>query len=151
MFNLNRYCKYRSCSFNNREEIYNLKNKLIKHLYQNDLSSKVYLHSKPIDNTCYRCKGTGLFFEDGYLTVCYNCDGTGTYTDEKERKYYVFEFKINGVQYSWHQPDYIIDFEIREIVGSEEMNETLVQPLNMPVNSFKKAKELIKWYLNITP
>lgn len=148
MFNLNRYCKYDSCNIYNREEIYNLKNNLIEYLYRNNYCSKVYLHSKPHDKTCYRCKGSGVFFEMGYLDDCYDCEGTGNYLGKTKLKFFVFSFDINGTVYTWHQPDHLIKFDVKKIDYEEEINPTSIEPIEMKSGKFKEAKELIRWFLN---
>lgn len=148
MFNLNRYCKYQSCSAANRETIYNLKNRLIKYLYQNSYCSRVYMHTKYYsDKICFRCNGSGVSLEDGYLDDCSDCMGTGIYQSKNEKKYYVFDFVINEEKYCWHMPEKNIDFAIDKPEYDEEINPTIVNPLKMQKSGFKKAKELIKWFL----
>lgn len=86
------------------DQIYELKNKLIKYLYQHGYSSEVRLHHQK--RFCYSCSGTGVYWtgED-----CWKCDGTGVFA---VTQLYAFRFSVNGHSYSWHQLGKLLDYPV---------------------------------------
>lgn len=144
MFNLNRYTKHSECSKQNKEEIYYLKNKFIKFLYDNhycisvkeNIDKKYYPELK-----CKYCYGCG----------CEKCEDTGIYRVAKneEIKYYCFYFSINNVLYCWHQPQQYVDFDVELSTNvSENLNSTEIKVIKLGKSKFKEAKELISWFLS---
>lgn len=82
LFNLNRYCKHKSCSKMNKEEIYELKNAFIRKLYQLGYCQTVDLHEDK--KACFDCSGTGKrqpFSPTGAYEECLECLGVGYLED----------------------------------------------------------------------
>lgn len=86
------------------DEIYRLKNALIKHLYQCGYATEVSLHYQK--RVCYSCDGTGEFWTG---EECRKCDGTGVFA---VTKLYGFRFCIDGRSYAWHQLAKLIDYPV---------------------------------------
>jgi len=86
------------------DEIYELKNELIKYLYQHGYSYEVKLHSQK--RICHSCDGTGVYWtgED-----CWKCDGTGVFA---VTQLYAFRFDIAGKRYAWHQLRKLVDYPV---------------------------------------
>lgn len=86
------------------DQIYELKDELIKYLYQHGYSSEVRLHHQK--RNCYSCSGTGVYWtgED-----CWKCDGTGIFA---VTRLYAFRFRVNQHSYSWHQLEKLLDYPV---------------------------------------
>lgn len=86
------------------DQIYELKNVLIKYLYQHGYCVEVKLHSQK--RICHACNGTGVYYtgED-----CWKCDGTGIFA---VTQLYAFRFDIHGKRYAWHQLRKLVDYPI---------------------------------------
>ncbi len=94
LFELNRYAKHESCTSTNREEIYNLKNGLIRLLYEQGFATDFYEHHLKLEaKPCWTCGGTGEYWtgED-----CRKCGGTGDYLSAKTVFFLVFKFAIGA-------------------------------------------------------
>lgn len=86
------------------DQIYELKNALIKYLYQHGYCVEVKLHSQK--RICHACNGTGVYYtgED-----CWKCDGTGIFA---VTQLYAFRFDVHGRRYAWHQLRKFVDYPI---------------------------------------
>lgn len=145
LFNLNRYCKHDSCNAKNRTEIYSLKNNFIKMLYGNGYCENIYEHYS--ERECYTCNGTGFYYhEDKGIVDCNRCKGTGIYS---RSEFVVFEFKVNGELFNWHQPKYLINFDYKCSQPSGKLNPTEIKSVSIPNSKMKEGKELIKWVLGM--
>lgn len=86
------------------DQIYDLKNELIKYLYQHGYAREVKLHLQK--RICHGCDGTGVYWSGD---DCYRCDGTGVYS---VTRLYAFRFRIHGRSYAWHQLEKLIDYPV---------------------------------------
>jgi hypothetical protein len=69
LFSLNRFCKHDACSWQYREEIYELKNRFVQLLYQAGYCTAAWEHRMVLAaKVCRACGGTG---DDG---LCDRCD-----------------------------------------------------------------------------
>lgn len=150
LFSLNRYCKHKSCSLKNREEIYELKGRFIKVLYEKGYCYCVKLQIIPgWKETCRRCDGEGEIFDldVGFDTVCDVCGGSGKRIID-DRKIYLFSFQVGQQRYSWHTPENKLSFapviNDTEIIG-KYVSET--KQIDMAKSKMKEYKELIRWVL----
>lgn len=87
------------------DQIYELKNVLIKYLYQHGYCVEVKLHSQK--RVCHSCDGTGVHLYSG--EDCWKCDGTGIFA---VTQLYAFRFDIAGRRYAWHQLRKLVDYPI---------------------------------------
>jgi len=144
LFNLNRYPKHASCSQENKEEIYSIKNEIIKFLYNNhycirvteDFEEKFYHELE-----CRNCHGWG----------CEECDYSGIYSEERNERimYYCFYFSVNNVTYCWHQLQQYVYYHVEVSTNiSEQINPTITKEITLNKTKFKEAKELCKWFLS---
>ena len=85
------------------DQIYELKNELVKYLYQHGFCTELKLHSQK--RMCRSCDGTG----DYYGQECDRCDGSGVYA---VTPLYAFRFEIEGKRYAWHQLRRLVDFPV---------------------------------------
>jgi len=109
MFELNRHARrYRYSA--RRKTIYELKNRLVRHLYEQDYCRSVSFQKQELE--CWSCHGAGQY--DDTSTCCYKCDGTGVY-----RTYwlYRFVFAIGSRHYIWHQPKPLVDWQLGTVTG----------------------------------
>lgn len=83
------------------EQIYDIKNVLIKYLYQNGYATEVKMHKQE-----FECWGSYMY---GCGKDCEKCGGTGVY---RTVKLYSFRFLVKGVHYSWHQPFSLVDYTV---------------------------------------
>lgn len=86
------------------DQIYELKNVLIKYLYQHGYCVEVKLHSQK--RLCHACDGTGVYYTG---EECWKCDGTGIFA---VTQLYAFRFDIHGKRYAWHQLRKLVDYPI---------------------------------------
>lgn len=83
------------------DQIYILKNDLIRYLYQHGYCTEVTIQSQT-----FPCWGTwGSECDED----CQKCGGTGIF---RTVELYAFRFLVDGVKYAWHQPAKLIDFEV---------------------------------------
>lgn len=87
------------------DQIYELKNELIKYLYQHGYCAEVKLHSQK--RICHACGGTGVRLYS--LEDCWKCDGTGIFA---VTQLYAFRFDIAGKRYAWHQLRKLVDYPV---------------------------------------
>ena len=86
------------------EQIYDLKNVLIKYLYQHGYCVEVKQHIQKKE--CWRCEGTGEYWTGD---ECWKCRGTGVFS---KVELYAFRFNIEGKRYAWHQPKRLVDYPV---------------------------------------
>lgn len=86
------------------DEIYTLKDLLIKYLYLRGYCVEVKLHLQK--RMCFSCNGTGEYWTG---QDCHKCSGTGVFS---VTHLYAFRFEINGMRYAWHQLKKLVDYEI---------------------------------------
>lgn len=87
------------------DQIYGLKNALIKCLYLQGYCTQAKIHLQ--NKICYGCDGTGEYWTGA---DCHRCNGTGIYSSTR---LYAFRFKLNGHSYAWHQPQRLIDYDVQ--------------------------------------
>ncbi len=85
------------------DQIYDLKNELIKQLYQRGYAREVLLHKQK--RLCRSCGGTGEHWNG---EPCFRCDN-GVYA---VTELYAFRFEIGGRCYKWHQLKKLVDYPI---------------------------------------
>lgn len=98
-----------------REAIYALKNRLIRHFYARGFCTEVGIHTQTYH--CWDCGGTGEVDETDFIggdfetrvVACYKCGGTGIY---RQHTLYHFRFEIDGRPFSWHQPAGLVDWPV---------------------------------------
>lgn len=151
MFSLNRYAKHGSCSADHRATIYDLKNDLVEHLVGAGYLVGRGQHEivKPErELVCFRCEGTGEDW-DGERVECERWGGSGAYDvlPELVLRFHIFRFDVEGSQYTWHQPDESVTFEIPEVpqLPETEWKPERDQPLNMAWSKLAEAKALVRW------
>lgn len=88
-----------------RRQIYALKGRLIKHLYQGGYAAAVALETQPL--ACWKCRGSNL---DPVTDEppCPHCVG-GIH---HEYQLYAFCFVVGGRWYQWHQPAELVDYPV---------------------------------------
>lgn len=86
------------------DQIYGLKNDLIRYLYKHGYSTEVILHKQ--NRLCHACGGTGEYWsgED-----CWKCNGSGIFA---VTRLYAFRFDIHGRRFAWHQLEKLIDYPV---------------------------------------
>lgn len=138
MYQLNKYTKNYLCPQLQKNNIYNLKNKFIKFLYENNFCVESYIHVQTLPKRfCKYCGGEG----------CDECDDTGVYLNSLQVEHYVFKFKINEQFFTWHLPKNCVNFSIKEAnLSVSEMNDTKVSTIKP--NKIKEKKLLIEWVLD---
>jgi hypothetical protein len=156
MFNLNRYAKHRSCTADNRDEIYALKHQLVKVLYLLRFGIGCIEHRVP-GKQCYRCDGTGYGedgydsnnedeYDDNYGGGCRRCGGSGWY--HRPTVLMLFRFEIDGKKYAWHMPEGKVDFRYETTCEPADwQNEAEEKPLNLAPSRFAEAKALVRWVI----
>lgn len=87
------------------DQIYGLKNALIKYFYQHGYAREVKLHLQK--RLCHACDGTGMSWSGN---DCWKCDGTGVFAVVR---LYAFRFRINGHSFAWHQLEKLIDYPVQ--------------------------------------
>lgn len=110
-----RFAKDPTCIQERREEIYTLKNILLKTLWKkkNDLFQGVWLHSsRPNHQICWQCKGSGIS-NNGYLP-CRKCRGTGRWKPSERMVLTVFAIRCGNYTTTWHIPSIVV----RRIFGT---------------------------------
>jgi hypothetical protein len=87
------------------DQIYELKDELIKYLYQHGYAIEV--RESIQDRLCRACGGTGEYWTGA---ECHRCWGTGVYA---QTKLYAFRFRIDGKPYAWHQLQKLVDYPVK--------------------------------------
>ena len=92
------------------DEIYWAKRKLTKYLYLH-YPTDVQLLKQTL--VCKSCAGTGEYrrydWDEEWAEECYRCNGTGIY---RTVEIVAFTFWIDGVDFRWHMPRTLCDFDV---------------------------------------
>ena len=86
------------------DQIYTLKDELIKYLYQCGYATEV--RESIQERKCRTCGGSGEYWTG---EMCYRCYGSGVYAITK---LYAFRFCIDGKSYAWHQLQKLVDYPV---------------------------------------
>ena len=136
LFELNRYCKHRSCSRANRNEIYDLKSQFLARLCESEYLVDVRTHTiRQEEKKCFSCCGSG----DWCGEDCDRCKGTGIFSEEGELSFVAFGFSVNGKNYCWHQPSELIDWDYPNV---NDERDNMPWHTNLPPKpvSYSKSK-----------
>jgi hypothetical protein len=145
LFSLNRYAKWRKCSAEHRDEIYDLKNGFIRLLYREGLAEHVGLHQ--VEGRGLRCDDCGGSGGRG-AEECDSCEGSGWYQEPGPLEFLVFRFVIDGRPYCWHQPRELVYWPVElSAPGESWENVPEEKPLEMAPSKFAQAKALIAFVL----
>ena len=145
MFNLNRYCKHSGCPPAMAQEVYGLKNRFIRILYQSGYAFESYRHLQHLDGKeCWACDGSG---EGWSLDGCHRCGGSGMYMEATTHTFVVFRFRINGQVYTWHQPEHLIEYRVHLTAPDSQMVEVEPKALEIPEDKLAEALVLVRWVL----
>lgn len=156
MFNLNRYCKHSTCTRPNKEEMYSLKDALLKKLFKNGYVVSAIFLKDAIKKECFSCNGTGIY-NSGYYDddcdydddddVCWKCNGTGIYYSQS---FWLLRFVVGGETFTWHTPQKD-GFDYKEInadmLESDGNVEQEVKPLNVPKAKLTELKRIVDAYV----
>lgn len=123
------------------DQIYELKNILIKYLYQHGYCVEVKLHTQK--RMCYSCEGTGEYWngED-----CWKCNGTGVYSTTQ---LYAFRFDVASRRYAWHQLRKLVDYPIvlTEAEPSPFVQPTPKEELSLKLDEAWLGCAIVYWFL----
>ena len=125
------------------DEIYELKNGLVKYLYQQGYCVEVKLHSQK--RICHSCGGDGIYWNG---EECYKCDGTGVYA---VTQLYAFRFDVHGKRYSWHQLKKLVDYPI-ELTHAEPgafVEPTPKEDLSLKLDEAWLGCSMVYWFLRL--
>lgn len=146
LWNLNRYAKHDRCSKAHRDEIYELKNRLILHLIARGrlIAHGTHKLEKTARNKgeCYQCNGDG----------CERCDFTGMHILPELVLYYVvLRFSVGDKTYTWHQPQESFEGRIPKdtplLPDNGDWQQEREKPINLSPSRFARAKALIRWVM----
>lgn len=140
---LNRFCKNPECESWRRDEIYGLKSRFIKLLYQGGYAFSVLHLAKHFEKQkCKACYGTGY---NDWGSRCPKCAGTGIWSEAKDIVFVVFSFRLNDEVYTWRLPSNAITYPY-EITGQEEpVPEFLPIPASPHKTTIKELTVFVKW------
>ncbi len=99
------------------DQIYTLKDELIKYLYQCGYATEVREAFQ--NRVCRTCSGTGEYYTG---EECHRCDGTGIYDTTW---LYAFRFCIDGKSYAWHHLQKLVDYPV---TVTDEVREPFRKP-----------------------
>lgn len=112
------------------DEIYALKDDLIKYLYQCGYATEV--RESIQERKCRTCGGSGEYWTG---EECYRCYGTGVYA---VTKLYAFRFCIDGKPYAWHQLQKLVDYPV---TLTDEITEPFRKPLTKIDDEYLKLED----------
>lgn len=102
LFHFNRFTKHEACSRLRRRELYDLKDKFLRLLYNLGLCQEASLHAvEGSEIDCDLCDGAGRDWRD---LACPRCDGKGVLIPEGALEYVLFCFLVEGQWFEWHAP-----------------------------------------------
>jgi hypothetical protein len=151
LFNLNRYAKYKSCSDENRQDIYELKTGIVELLYRHGYSTECFEHHQQVPGArCFGCGGTGIWVRHRNEEFCRRCDGSGLYGKPKTLTFVCFRFNVGGSIYCWHQPDNSVLFYYEVTAESSTWNpgDGDEKAVALSKSKFAAAKDLLRWILD---
>ena len=148
LFELNRYCKHRSCSRANKNEIYDLKSQFLARLCEGGYLVDVRTHTvRKEEKKCFSCYGSG----DWYGEDCDRCEGTGVFLKERELPFIAFGFSVNGKNYCWHQPSGLVDWDYPNVNDERDSTPWNINltPKSVSLSAYKRtsAKRLLTFAL----
>ena len=126
MFRLNRTAQLMSRYEPRKRMIYELKNMLVRNLYERGFCVGVRKQSQKL--VCRNCGGSG--WDEWHDVECYHCEGTGIY---RTIALYLFRFRIGDRTFSWHQPAALVDFEVKLTDADDTMYEPDVNKKVVPL------------------
>lgn len=156
LFNLNRYAKHDTCSRAHKEEIYGLKNDLVKALFEGGHCTGWNHHEIVKPEKILYCYCSSYDDDGGFdcddVGGCARCHYTGIYRrlPELRVRFVAFRFEIIGRRYTWHQPAETVAWNYSSAPKYEDANDwqpDAEKPLEMPPRKFARAKALIRWVL----
>lgn len=152
MFHLNRYCKSSSCPSTARSEIYALKEKLIRRLYELGFCHNVFLIESDLkERVCNSCGGSGESFFYRHGRHCPSCGGTGKLLRPCSTTLYDFSFEIGNELFVWHLPENQVKFKVRinQFILPSAMKDIRANGLRpLPRIYLRTARALIRWFLS---
>jgi len=144
LFALNRYTRWASCSAAHRTEILDLKTQFVTLLYQLEKTDRVVRFSLTrAGKGCWACGGDNGFAGEG----CERCDDTGWYVPPRTEKLLAFHFTVDGVHYSWMQPERFVLFPVKVDEEQTELAGRRETAVSMPRARFSEAKALLRWVI----
>lgn len=112
------------------DQIYSLKDELIKYLYQSGYATEV--RESLQERKCRTCGGSGEYWTG---EMCYRCYGSGVYAITK---LYAFRFCIDGKPYAWHQLQKLVDYPV---TLTDEVQEPFRKPPTQVDDEYIKMKD----------
>ncbi len=150
LFALNRYAKHDSCSDANQADIYELKNRMVRLLYEQGYCTECVEHRQELPELeCFGCDGSGSFdLYDG--EPCRRCNGTGVFKEATTLTFVCFRFSVEGKTYCWHQPEKVVlfNYESTQEPSTWEPNDADEKPITLTRSKFAAAKDLLRWILD---
>jgi hypothetical protein len=102
LFNFNRLTKWATCSRLRRRELYDLKYRVVRLLYELGLCQEASLHTVAgTEIDCDLCEGAG---QDWRELPCPRCGGRGVMVGDAPLEYVFFCFLVDGQWFEWHSP-----------------------------------------------
>lgn len=146
LFYLNRMAK----EFTNRyerDELYTLKNRVVKALFAAGFCTDVGIHTKQLE--CFNCEGTGEDVwadreEGASPEPCWKCGGTGIY---RTLVYYIFHFDIHGQHFAFHQPDWAVTWPVETVAHQRNFDDREPSPVNLRWERLPLYMAIVKAYL----
>lgn len=139
---LNRFCKNkRLCSYETKEEIYQLKGQMVNYLYEKGLCIESYRQKIKMPN-CDICKDRPAFKKD---KKCNSCGRKGGLNDQ----FYVFRFKVGNKTYQWHQPIDLFPHEVTVTKELAPMNKLKSKDIYLKPKEVEEKLALVKWLLQL--
>lgn len=135
MYSLNRAAKAWHLSRAQRDEIYGLKDRLVRVLYERGRCGECVRHL--VERECWNCWGEG----------CWRCLN-GVYTTH----YFVcFRFEVGGKRYSWHQPERQVEFAFETTAPAETWDGQIrnEDPIPLAKRRMWEAKSLVWWVVEM--
>jgi hypothetical protein len=151
LFSFNRFAKWARCSRLRCRELYDLKDAMIRLLYEGGYCCGLAVHTVAQDEPCAVCEGAGI---DWQGLACARCAGSGTVPSEGLLEYLAFCFQIDGHWYHWHLPRKSIywAYELRTPPSdapqfSEWQPLGPEKPIALAPDEFLQAEALIRFVL----
>ena len=138
MFNLNRAVIH---GRHDKDQIYTLKNRLIKLLYSQGACIECLAHKRTLlGKECYDCDGFG----------CERCNQSGWWGEPHTVRDFAFKFMVCGRVFAWHQPDHLITFNC-EVSATEQGSPKEEKPVEMSWWRMERGKHIIRYVLDNAP
>jgi hypothetical protein len=143
LFELNCFAKHEECGWRQKQEIYGLKDRFIRLLYEKGFCRGAWRDGwHQAARICWVCGGTG---DSG---TCDHCDGSGEFLPARTLWFAGFRFVIGNAAYIWHQPMDRVKFAVEYTEGERNWEPTAsVPPVFMNLRERRAAKDLLWWVL----